>query len=395
MMGATHYWGRRFLRLFNQRVKIYGEMVPARALLFMQNEQKKKMHLRTDAIDQGGATASILPMAGAGTYGAAVLKAGVPTDEVPATERAMGNDGHVHRPFCGAPFQLGASEVEEALRAAEMVVAAGFGEINLNCGCPSKSVAAGDFGAVLMKNPAQVAAMARALTQHFPDTHFSIKCRIGVDDQSDDDFLNNFVATIIDRAPAITTFHIHARKALLKGLNPRQNRHLPPLDYGRVYRLKEQFPQLEVVINGGIMSLAEIGQQLTRCDGVMLGRAPIADPFLLARLESFPAMAGTNEAGTTAMAQTGALLTSDRAGMGLTGGMTTVPQSWRDVILTDFLAEFDDGDAPASCMLPFLIGLIRDEPGARARRGRLQAMVSGPAGRRKKPSLAVAFAAIA
>ena len=315
MMAATHYWGRRFLRLFNSEIKIYGEMVPAKSLLFMQDMKKRSQQLRTGM--EEGAVA----------------------------------------------FQLGASTVDEAVRAGALVATAGFTELNLNCGCPSKAVLSGEFGASLMRKPAVVAAMLRALSDEFPTIALSVKCRIGVDEAEEEEFLYRFIDTIISAAPRVRLFHVHARKALLKGLNPRQNRHVPPLNYGRVYEAKKKFPSLTMVLNGGVQTIADIEKHLPYCDGVMIGRAAVANPFLL------------------------------RAAAGI-DPLVESKEDFFEKKLQPFLQEFDEAGVPTSSMLPFLMNMIRDDVGARARRATLGQMVEQGRRRRKQVSLLHAWQAV-
>jgi tRNA-dihydrouridine synthase A len=179
-------------------------------------------------------------------------------------------------------LQLGGSEPDALARCAEFGEAAGYDEINLNCGCPSDRVQVGQFGACLMKDPRRVAQCVGAMRKAtaLPVT---VKCRIGVDDSEDYAFLKNFVETIA--AQGCTTFIVHARKAWLSGLSPKENREIPPLNYPAVYRLKQEFQNLTVVINGGLRSLDAAQEQLTHVDGVMLGREAYENPWLLAEVD--------------------------------------------------------------------------------------------------------------
>lgn len=180
-------------------------------------------------------------------------------------------------------LQLGGSEPEALARAAAMGEAAGYDEINLNVGCPSDRVQSGRFGACLMAEPDLVADCVAAMRAavRVPVT---VKCRIGIDDQDSEADLRRFVETVA--AAGCTTFIVHARKAWLQGLNPKQNREIPPLDYDRVYRLKRDYPQLEVVLNGGITRLAAVYEHLERVDGVMIGREAYGNPYAIARWEA-------------------------------------------------------------------------------------------------------------
>jgi len=177
-------------------------------------------------------------------------------------------------------LQLGGSEPDELARAAEVGVAFGYDEINLNCGCPSDRVQSGRFGACLMAEPALVAACVTAMRSAVgASVPVTVKCRIGIDDQDSEADLSRFVETVA--AAGCTIFIVHARKAWLQGLSPKENRDVPPLDYGRVYRLKAAFPELTVIVNGGIATLEDAAAHLEAVDGVMLGRAAYKSPALL------------------------------------------------------------------------------------------------------------------
>lgn len=176
-------------------------------------------------------------------------------------------------------IQLGGNEPQELALCATMVEEAGYDEINLNIGCPSDRVKTGQFGACLMAKPDLVAECVSTMNKH-TKLPITIKTRIGIDDQDSYEHLQNFVRSV--SVAGCRTFIIHARKAWLEGLSPRQNRELPPLNYSMVYQLKTDFPELEIIINGGITSLAEVEEQLTQVDGVMIGRAVCNNPYLLA-----------------------------------------------------------------------------------------------------------------
>jgi tRNA-dihydrouridine synthase A len=175
-------------------------------------------------------------------------------------------------------LQLGGSDPAAVAASARIGEDLGYDEINLNVGCPSDRVQSGRFGACLMREPELVAeCMAAALAAvRVPVT---VKCRIGVDDQEPEQSL--FELVDLCAAAGVSVFVVHARKAWLQGLSPKENRDVPPLDYGLVYRLKAERPALTVVINGGIASLDEAEAHLTRVDGVMLGRAAYHSPGLL------------------------------------------------------------------------------------------------------------------
>ena len=175
-------------------------------------------------------------------------------------------------------LQLGGCEPGQLAACARIGEDFGYDEINLNVGCPSDRVQEGSFGACLMAEPALVAegvaAMKRAV--RIPVT---VKCRIGIDDQDPEVALRALAQAVI--AAGADELAVHARKAWLKGLSPRENRDIPPLDYGLVYRLKSELPQVPVIINGGIASLDEAKQHLRHVDGVMLGRAAYKEPWRL------------------------------------------------------------------------------------------------------------------
>ncbi len=181
-------------------------------------------------------------------------------------------------------LQLGGSDPDELARAAEIGLSFGYDEINLNCGCPSDRVQSGRFGACLMAEPelvaACIAAMRGAVGGAAPVT---VKCRIGIDDQDSEADLVRFIEAVA--AGGCGVFIVHARKAWLQGLSPKENREVPPLDYGRVHRLKAAFPELTIVINGGIATIGEAQTHLDAVDGVMLGRAAYKSPAILAEVD--------------------------------------------------------------------------------------------------------------
>lgn len=180
-------------------------------------------------------------------------------------------------------LQLGGSDVAQLAECTALAAEHHFDEVNLNVGCPSDRVQSGRFGACLMLEPALVAECFQSMAEA-ADIDVTIKCRIGVDDQEPRQALFDFVEQVADAG--CTSFTIHARKAWLKGLSPKQNRDVPPLDYDIVYRLKEAYPHLELVINGGITTIEESKQHLKNVDGVMLGRAAYYQPFLLADVDT-------------------------------------------------------------------------------------------------------------
>src|SRR5690606_20254318 len=179
-------------------------------------------------------------------------------------------------------LQLGGSNPERLATAARIGAEFGYDEINLNVGCPSDRVQEGRFGACLMAEPELVAECVAAM-QATCEVPVTVKCRIGIDDQDSEADLERFISTVA--AAGCATFIVHARKAWLQGLSPKENRDVPPLDYNRVYRLKAAHPELTIVINGGIRSLDEAEKHLQHVDGVMLGRAAYQMPYLLAEVD--------------------------------------------------------------------------------------------------------------
>jgi len=179
-------------------------------------------------------------------------------------------------------LQLGGSEPVKLARAARIAEDYGYDEINLNVGCPSDRVRSGIFGACLMREPALVGDCIAAMTAA-AGVPVTVKCRIGVDDQDPAKALDDLAGAVIGAGAA--AIWVHARKAWLSGLSPKENRELPPLDYERVYRLKRDRPEVFIGINGGIGSLAEAAGHLRRVDGVMFGRAAYQTPALLASID--------------------------------------------------------------------------------------------------------------
>lgn len=173
-------------------------------------------------------------------------------------------------------LQLGGSDPVELAKAARLGVDAGYDEINLNVGCPSDRVQSGTFGAVLMKHPKLVAECVAAMRAEV-DVEVTVKCRIGVDDQDPEEVLPEFLARVVGAGCERVT--IHARKAWLKGLSPKENREVPPLDYALVHKMKEYFPNLHISVNGGISTLEHAREFLENgLDGVMIGRAAYHQP---------------------------------------------------------------------------------------------------------------------
>ena len=179
-------------------------------------------------------------------------------------------------------LQLGGSEPEELARCARLGERHGYDEINLNVGCPSERVQKGAFGACLMAEPGLVAACVQAM-QQATGLPVTVKHRIGIDHREDYSFLCRFVETVA--GAGCRTFVVHARNAALRGLTPKQNREIPPLRYDWVHRLKREFPELEIVINGGIRDWSAIERHLSAVDGVMIGRAAENDPWLFSEAD--------------------------------------------------------------------------------------------------------------
>ena len=179
-------------------------------------------------------------------------------------------------------IQLGGSDPGELARAAKMVEDAGYQEVNLNCGCPSDRVQQGGIGACLMGEPQRVAECYRAMA-HAVTIPVTIKSRIGIDDQDSFEFFKTFIDLIYQAG--CRQFQVHARKAILTGLSPKENREIPPLKYDYVRHIRACYPDAEFVLNGGIRTVSESMALLTEFPGVMLGRAPYANPYLLAELE--------------------------------------------------------------------------------------------------------------
>ena len=180
-------------------------------------------------------------------------------------------------------LQLGGSEPALLAQAARIGAAHGFDEINLNCGCPSDRVQAGRFGACLMREPALVAESVAAMIEAVPGTPVTVKCRLGGDDDHEWDRFLAFIDTIFDAGCRM--FVVHARNAWLQGLSPKENREVPPLRYDWAYRLKQERPDLQVIVNGGIADAAEATAHLDHVEGAMLGRAAYHSPYLLHELD--------------------------------------------------------------------------------------------------------------
>ena len=179
-------------------------------------------------------------------------------------------------------IQLGGNDPIKLSEAATISESYGYDEINLNIGCPSNKVQSGNFGAILMNKPNLVAKCVKAIKNKV-NIPVSVKCRIGVDDMDEEKDLNTFIKKVSDSGCKV--FIIHARKAWLKGLSPKENRNIPPLNYERVYKLKDEFPHLEIIINGGLENIEDSKNHLTKVDGVMMGRKAYENPFQLTKVD--------------------------------------------------------------------------------------------------------------
>jgi tRNA-dihydrouridine synthase A len=193
--------------------------------------------------------------------------------------RLLGFDASEH-PLA---LQLGGSDPTKLAAAAKIAADFGYDEVNLNVGCPSDRVQSGRFGACLMREPALVADCVAAMRAAVA-MPVTVKCRIGVDDQDPEHSLRALIDACV--AAGVTTFAVHARKAWLEGLSPKENRDVPPLDYGLVYRVKQERPDLTILINGGIETLDQAQDHLRHVDGVMLGRAAYHNPAMLADVDA-------------------------------------------------------------------------------------------------------------
>ncbi len=189
-------------------------------------------------------------------------------------ERLLGFDGAEHP----VAVQLGGSDPKDLAEAARICAEFGYDEINLNVGCPSDRVQNGRFGACLMLEPALVGECVSAMKAAV-SLPVTVKCRIGVDEQDTEEALDRLADSVV--AAGCDELTVHARKAWLQGLSPKENRDIPPLDYSRVYRLKKARPDLPVAINGGIRTMAEVHEHLRHVDGVMLGRVAYHEPEIL------------------------------------------------------------------------------------------------------------------
>jgi tRNA-dihydrouridine synthase A len=307
MMERTDRHCRFLLRLVAPRVRLYTEMITARALLYGDRNRLLEFHPREHPV----------------------------------------------------ALQLGGSDPGELASAARYGTDAGYDEINLNVGCPSGRVQAGCFGAALMLDPLRVAeciAAIRAATS----VPVTVKTRLGVDESDSYEFLHAFATAVV--GAGTRTLIVHARKALLSGLSPKQNREIPPLDYARVHRLKREFPHIEVVINGGFADAVSVRSQLAHVDGVMIGRAAYDDPMLLFALDPPASKSSTRSA----------------------------MDAHRNHVVREYYAYVEsqlDRRTPVRAMTRHLMGVYNGARGARSWRRGLSELPDGTAGLRRLRSL--------
>ncbi len=230
MMDLTDRHCRYFLRLFSPKIKLYTEMITANALIYGDQNRFLNYHKAEDPV----------------------------------------------------AIQLGGSVPKDLASCAKLAEARGFCEVNLNVGCPSDRVQKAKIGACLMAEPELVADCVKAMIDAV-DIPITVKTRIGIDNQDSYEFLADFIDKV--RSAGCSTFIIHARKAWLTGLNPKQNRTIPELNYETVYRLKRDFNNLHIDINGGFETIEQIKASLVHTDGVMIGRAAYYTPYLLAQID--------------------------------------------------------------------------------------------------------------
>ncbi len=246
-------------------------------------------------------------------------------------------------------LQLGGGEPKILARAAELGADAGYDEINLNVGCPSDRVQSGRFGAALMGEPERVAECVEAMIGAV-NVPITVKTRLGIDDQDSYEFLHRFVGAVADAGCQMVA--VHARKALLSGLSPKENRQIPALDYERVYRLKADYPSLEIILNGGLDSEEKALEQLDHVDGVMLGRQAYQNPCLLGELDSK-----------------------------IFGGGAPAPSRERALAaFLPYVREQLDSGTPLKVMTRHLLGLYAGRPGGRAWRRFLGELPGGDDG---------------
>jgi len=230
MMDWTDRHCRFFLRLLSPNARLYTEMITAAALIYGDAEKLLKFDVAEHPV----------------------------------------------------ALQLGGNDPVMMATAADLGAKAGYDEININVGCPSDRVQSGQFGACLMANPDVVASCYKEMKAAI-DVPVTVKTRIGIDDQNSYEFLRKFVTTL--QAAGCNTFIVHARIAILQGFSPKDNRSIPPLNYDRVYKLKREFPNLNIVLNGGMEKVEQALSHIPHIDGLMIGRKAYREPYFLAELE--------------------------------------------------------------------------------------------------------------
>lgn len=275
-------------------------------------------------------------------------------------------------------LQLGGSEPGVLAQAAALAVQAGFDEINLNVGCPSSRVKAGRFGACLMHEPGRVADCVRAMREAAAGRPVTVKTRIGTNHRPEFRHLLEFAEAMQDAG--VAALAVHARIAVLEGLSPKENRNVPPLKYGTVYRLKEALPDLPVVLNGGIASAAEISAHLQRVDGVMLGRAAYANPWLLAELPVASGRAGA-DAAAFASATSAPRHSAPKPSAPEPSPPTPSPRTRAEVLQAMVQYAQHDGQrgVPLGAIARHMAGLYAGQPGAAAWRRAIARHASAPA----------------
>ena len=276
-------------------------------------------------------------------------------------------------------LQLGGADPDELAAAANLGAAAGYDEINLNVGCPSDRVQAACFGAALMLDPARVAACVAAMRAAV-DVPVTVKTRLGVDEHDSYEFLAAFIESVA--AVGCDTFIVHARKAWLSGLSPKENREIPPLDYPRVHRLKRDFAGLRVVINGGLVDRDTALAQLEHVDGVMLGRAAYQQPWLVADLDR--ALHGGRA--TPAVPHGGRATSDVLHGRRATQAVSRVLERYIVYIERELAA-----GTPLKSMTRHLLGLRAGLPGGRRFRRALSELADGQAGLAELREIAAGF----
>ena len=288
MMDWTDRHARYFLRLISERVRLYTEMITPQAILFGDKKRLLDFNVQEHPI----------------------------------------------------ALQLGGSEVLQMTECARIAEDWGYDEVNINVGCPSDRVQNGYFGACLMKKPEVVAKCFEEMTR-VVKLPITVKCRIGIDDQVPEEALPEFIEKISNAGCEV--FIIHARKAFLNGLSPAQNREVPPLNYALVEEMKVRWPKLKIILNGGLETLEEVRQRLSKLDGVMLGRAAYKTPWILSIVDNL--IYGEPEKNTTR----------------------------KDVIdmMVDYAATQKSLGVPVKSVTRHMLGLFHAEPGAKAWRKRL------------------------